>query len=258
LPRTPLPTKTKRRTHQQELAELRRQVDALRGQLHRAQRLATLGTMTAMVAHEFNNILTPIINYAQLAQRDPKMVDKAVTRAAEGGQRASEICQAILGLAREQATDPAEVNLRDLIDQTLSAMAREPQKDGIDLTVDVEDDLTVHAARAGVQQVLLNLLMNARSAVLTRPAPRQVRITARRRDGQVELRVADNGPGIAPSDLSSIFQPFFSTKERDPQRGDGHGLGLTICREIVESMGGRIAADSPPRAGATFRVTLPE
>ncbi len=79
-----------------KVKELQAQVDALRGELRRAQRLAAVGTMTAMVAHEFNNILTPIINYAQLAKNNPKMVPKAIARASEGGLRATEICKAIL------------------------------------------------------------------------------------------------------------------------------------------------------------------
>ena len=106
----------------------------LREQLTVLQRRATIGTLTAMVAHEFNNILTPVINYAQLARTNPEMTDKALTRAADGGLRATGICQAILGLSRGEEDPLAEVDVAALIAETVTAMGRDPQRDGIELS----------------------------------------------------------------------------------------------------------------------------
>jgi signal transduction histidine kinase len=244
-------------SHAARMARLEAEVEGLREELRRAQRLATVGTMTAMVAHEFNNILTPIINYAQLARDNPKMVPKAIARASEGGLRATEICKAILGLTREQPTEPREECLLELIRATLSAMARDPKRDAIDLKVDVSQDMTLKTRRAEMQQVLMNLLLNARRAVLARPAPRRIEIGASRVGDSVTIRIEDNGVGIPPENLERIFQPFFTTNGHENAISPGHGLGLTLCREIVESMNGRIGVTSQPGQGAAFCIHLP-
>jgi signal transduction histidine kinase len=242
-------------THQEQLARLSAEVQALRAQLKQAQRLATVGTMTAMVAHEFNNILTPIINYARLAQKNPALVTKAVNHAADGGQRATDICKALLGTLRGEAGKSAEINVSELLAGTLTAMAREPKKDGIELVCDVPADLQMLTRRVELQQVLLNLIMNARSAVTARSGLRRIEISARRSGQGVAFRVADNGVGIPPEHLEKIFEPFFTTKAASAQ--DGHGLGLAVCREIVTSLGGDISVESSLGIGTTFTVRLP-
>ena len=194
---------------QDQLAKLQAQVAALQDQLKHAQRLATLGTMAAMVAHEFNNILTPIINYAQMARRNPSLATKAVDRAADGGERATTICRALLGMTREQGAEKETVRLADLVRQTLQAMARPPERDMIDLTIDVPDDLTIDTRRIELQQVLLNLLLNARTAVLKRGDPRSIHVWAGGGADGVQLHVRDNGQGIAPEHRRHIFQAFF-------------------------------------------------
>jgi len=110
-----------------KLAELQAEVAALHEELRRAQRLAMVGTMTAMVVHEFNNILTTIINYARMAEKDPEMVDKAITGASTGGQRATEICQALLGIVdAQQNKPPTQQSIAEMTREILSAMARSP------------------------------------------------------------------------------------------------------------------------------------
>lgn len=240
----------------EQLERLRREVDALRQQLRRAQRLATVGTMTAMVAHEFNNILTPIINYAQLAQSNPALSGKAIARAADGGRRASHICQAILGISRQDEA-PREAGLRELIDETLAAMARDPKKDGIELVVQVPANLALCTRRVEFQQVLLNLLINARRAVLDKAPPRRIEILGAKKAGRVALQVADTGVGIPPENLDKIFQPFFTTQQSPDKNSRGHGLGLAICKDIVTSLGGEITVRSKLGKGSTFTVLLP-
>ena len=242
-------------SHEEQLRQAMAEVQALREQLRRAQRLATMGTMTAMVAHEFNNILTPIINYAQMAQSNPKLADKAIAKAADGGQRASLICKALLGMTHDSPTCEA-VNVAGLVRDTLAAMARDLAKDCIDLEMAVPEDLSVDARKVELQQVMLNLIMNARSAVIARTGSRCIRIEAARHADAVEIHVGDNGCGIDPEVLPRIFEPFFSTKSIEADDG-GHGLGLTICQEIVASMNGQISVHSQAGQGARFTVRLP-
>jgi signal transduction histidine kinase len=250
-------SRTPTRTHRQKLQGLRSEVLALRRQLRAAQRLATVGTMTAMVSHELNNILTPVANYAQMAQKNPALSDKAIARAAEGGQRATSICRAILDVAVEGPPEQTAVNILEVTDGALAAMARDPAKDGITLDIDVPADLTVRARRTELQQVMLNLILNARSAVLEVPGPRRIDISARRHGRQVVLAVADNGSGIDPRHRDKLFEPFFTTKPRAADGSSGYGLGLAFCRHAVEAMGGKITAYTAPGGGATFTIRLP-
>ena len=245
------------RKKQSELARLKAQVDALQSELQRARQLATLGTMTAMVAHEWNNLLTSIVNYARLARKNPKLVGKAIDRAEQDGQRATDICQAILGLAGSQPRDFTEVHVGDLLVETLAAMARDPAKDSIDLQVEIPDDLTLRTLRVHLQHIVLNLLINARAAVLQQTGLRTIRLSAWSEDGEVFIRVADNGVGIAEEDLPRIFEAFFTTKAGRPDESGGHGLGLCVCREIAEALGGEIGVRSELGEGTTFTVRLP-
>ena len=244
-------------THEDKVAALTAEVEALRRQLRHTQRLAAVGTMTAMVAHEFNNILTPIINYAQLAKSNPAMTEKAIARAFEGGERASEICNALLGLTRDQPIVLREENLADLIDEVLAAMARPPQRDNIELVMNIPRDLTIVTRRRELQQVFLNLIINARAALLKKPGPRRIEFDAGPDGTVLAIDVRDNGPGIDPAIIDQIFEPFFSTCPESEDQSEGHGLGLAICREILSSMGGEITVAPTSAQGATFTVRLP-
>jgi len=180
-----------------ELTRLAAENQALRRQLRRAQSLATVGTITGMIVHEFNNILTPIINYAQLAAGgDEEMVRKAITKASEGGQRAVDICTALLGLLREDAAEPVQAPVAELVEQSLLATGRNLAKDGIDLHLDVPPDLTVTTRPSEIKQVLVNLLLNARSAILSKGRRGLISISAARQGRRVLLSVSDTGTGM--------------------------------------------------------------
>jgi len=245
------------RSRSEQVAHLRAEVDSLRDQLNHAHRLATVGTMTAMIAHEFNNILTPIINYARMAQSNPSLVGKALAHAADGGRRASEICNALLGLTVKGDQEIRTVRLAELIDKTLDAMARNPAKDGIDFKTNVPADLTISTRPVEFQQVLANLLINARTAVLRTTGPRRIEVSARTDGGQIAVTVADTGIGIAPEDQADIFEPFYSTTPAGVGSGQGRGLGLAFCRKIIEELGGRITVQSAPGRGSAFTIHLP-
>jgi len=244
-------------TSRKQLDQLREEVRSLRDQLRRSQRLAAMGTMAAMVVHEFNNILTPITNYAEMARSEPRFTRKALDRAAEGGRRATRICEAILDIARGHRGPAADVNVADLISETILAMGREPKKDGIEVTFRAPADLTVETRKVELQQILLNLLLNARTALLGRPTPRRLEIVAEQTADHVVIRVCDNGVGIAPEHLDRIFEPFFTAAEAAEGHPEGTGLGLAICREIAAALGGRIIAESEHGCGATFTLHLP-
>ena len=209
--------------------------------------------MAAMVVHEFNNILTPMYNYARLAAGgDEKMRDKAIRHAMEGSARAAAICRSLLDLAGTEAQTPQKVSLAELLDETLTAMGRDFSKDGIRLLTKVPARLTIATRPAELKQVLLNLLLNARVAVMDKGRGQSISITADRINGSVILRVADTGVGIAPEIRKRIFEPFFTTHS-----GSGTGLGLAVCRQIVKSMKGRLTVRSQVGKGTVFTISLP-
>jgi signal transduction histidine kinase len=245
-----------------QLAELQRQLDALRDQLTESQRLATIGTIAAVIAHEFNNLLTPIISYSQIGLQsaksgspDMELVCKALAKAFAGAEKAGKICTAMLGLARGE-TALSKVSVQSLVDETLMVLARDPQKDGIALRVQVQPDLWINGDSVQIEQVLLNLLINARQAMLGKGGSLTVKAAV---DGaEVRIQVIDTGPGIPENLLPKIFQPFFTTKgtaRKDESKGTG--LGLAICKDIIEHHKGRIAVESQVGRGTTFSVYLP-
>jgi len=236
-----------------ETSYLEDEVRSLQAQLARTQRLATVGAVTAMVAHEFNNILTPVLNYAQLACKgDETMREKAIHYALEGSMRATAICQALLDIAKNNHQSVRKVNLADLVNETLTTMGRDLKKDGITLINKVPASLTMTLHPVKLKQVLLNLILNARSAVLEKGGVKTISISAVRNNDTVRIRLADTGVGIKPENMKRIFEPFFTTKQ-----DNGTGLGLTISKQIVESMHGRLTVRSQPGKGTVFTITLP-
>jgi signal transduction histidine kinase len=249
------------------LAAAQQQLDALRQQVTDSQRLATIGTIAAVIAHEFNNILTPIVSYAQYALSsaqsdtpDMELIRKALTKSFQGSSKAGKICTSMLALARGEST-PGVVPVQQLVDEALLVLARDPQKDGIALRVQVQQDLLVSVDPIQLEQVLLNLLINARQAMLGRGGSLTIKAVGLEEEGvptEARLQVIDTGPGIPEKVLPKIFQPFFTTKGT-ARRGEakGTGLGLAICREIVEHHRGRIEVQSAVGRGTTFTIYLP-
>ena len=249
-------------------AELRQQIQHLRQQLTEAQRLATIGTISAIIAHEFNNLLTPILSYSQIAlsgiekgKPDDELIKKALTKSYNSADKAGKICASMLGLARgESSFQP--VSIQKLVDEVLLVMARDPQKDGLALRVQVQPDLCIHADPIQLEQVLLNLLINARHAMSGRAGSLTIKAHNLSNESQIRVQVIDTGPGIPEQLLPKIFQPFFTTKNTGstPKRGEskGTGLGLAICKEIVEHHKGRIEVESTIGKGTTFSIILPK
>ncbi len=242
------------------------QLDGLEGrllqlqhQVEQLQRLASLGTMAAMLAHEFNNALTPILSYCQYAlQRgEPELMRTAVEKSFKNARRLGHLCERVLGMATDDQMGPTDTLILPLVRDAVECLGRDLEKDNIVLSLDVPDDLTARVTAGSLQQVLFNLVINARQAMLDRPG--NLRIAAwRTDDGKVSINIADTGQGIKPEHLDKIFEPFFTTKQHE-SRADrqGIGLGLHICRQLMEEQGGTIEAESKPGKGATFTLTLP-
>ena len=238
------------------VAELSAEVASLREQLARTQRLATVGTMASMLVHEFNNLLTPIVSYAEMAQQSPLLLEKAVDKAYHSGHQAKTICDAMLRMSRGHVGDPVESSVHAIILDALSTIPRSLDRDRIDLSVSVPEGMMIRTRPAELQQVLLNLILNARRSVLAQRDPMSISIQAVRSGNACAISIRDNGGGIEAENLQRIFDPFFSTT--DAAKGDGGtGLGLAVCKQIVESLGGSIRVASSPGEGATFTLTMP-
>lgn len=246
-----------------QLSHAQMQLEALSEQLTESQRLAAIGTIAAVIAHEFNNILTPMISYSQYAlssaeseSPDLMLIRKALGKSFAASTKAGKICNSMLSLARGE-TSFGLVKVQTLVDETLAVLARDPQKDGIALRVQVQPDLCVEGDQIQLEQVLLNLLINARQAMLGKAGSLTVK-AGLADNGQMRIQVIDTGPGIPEKLLPRIFQPFFTTKGT-VRRGEpkGTGLGLSICKDIVEHHHGRIDVQSEVGKGTTFSIYLP-
>jgi len=232
---------------------------ALETQLVQSEKLAAVGQLVSGVAHELNNPLTSIAGLSEflLEQKELGKKDRGHLQVIqEQAERAGRIVRNLLTFARKGAAERVPVDLNDVIRRTLSLMAYDLKLKDVKVERELSGALPeVLGDRHGLQQVVLNLVSNAAHAVSENPRERSREVTVSTWfDGQVHLRVADNGPGIPEDLLPSVFTPFFTTKEP----GKGTGLGLSITYSIVESHGGQITIEPRgPRGGAAFRVDLP-
>ena len=242
--------------------------------LRRSERMASLGTLLAGVAHEINNPLAAVAGFAQLLLRSAlKEEDRAaVETISHEASRAGKIVRDLLTLAREQERDRREpVRLNDVARHVVSAQRYAMETRGIRCVLELDPaDPVVLGDRAQLEQVALNLVVNARQAIEdmidasedargARPggapatAPPRVGVRTRAPDGEVLLVGQDDGPGIPADALPRIFDPFFTTKPE----GHGTGLGLSVVDGIVTEHAGAIEAESPPEGGTCFTVRLP-
>jgi PAS domain S-box-containing protein len=251
-----------------KLAEERRL--RLEAQLRQAQRMEAIGQLTGGIAHDFNNLLTGIMGYVSLAaERETVIADRRLAgylaQAQRSCERARDLIQQMLMFSRGQRGSPRPVALARLVEETVAAL-RPTLPAPLDLRVAVAEDLpAVRVDPLQVEQVLLNLVINARDACKGTGTV-QVGLRPARVDGLacsgcrgsvdgdwVELVVNDSGPGIPPAVIERIFEPFFSTKES----GKGTGMGLAIVHGIVHEHGGHVLVEDAPGGGARFRVLWP-
>ncbi|MCF7957087.1 MAG: ATP-binding protein [Phycisphaerae bacterium] len=251
----------KRQNIHQKLRDNEEKIDQLQVQMTTIQKMAAMGTMSCIAAHEFNNLLVPIINYSELALKHPedtKLVCKTLEKVIQHGNRAAAIIASMLNTGRDNDKDLESVNLTDLIEDCFLTLARDMKKDNITISMKVDPDLSVTAVKGQLHQVILNLLINARQAMLERGGKLTIE-ACRHSDAKVEIKITDTGCGIPSENLNKIFEPFFTTKKNSthPDK-QGTGLGLLACSNIIENHGGTLGVTSEPGCGSTFTITLPQ
>ncbi len=245
-----------------DLTEARQKDDALhkfRRQVWHTDRVASTGAISASLAHEICQPLSAILNNAQAGLRflDHEQVDLEEMREifqdiVRDDKRAGTIINGLRAMLQQQETPYADIDLAQSIEEVLDLLHSELVRHGVDVERSLETNLTVRANKTQIQQVLLNLIINAQEAMTDRPdGERRLRIRATRADSKARVSVSDTGHGIAEDMLDRIFEGFYTTK---PQ---GLGVGLEVCRSIMESHQGAIWAEANADRGASFHFMLP-
>ncbi len=235
----------------------------IEAQLRQQQKLESIGTLASGVAHEINNPLMGIINYAELIADE--VADDSIKPYTDGivkeGNRVATIVRNLLSFARQEKESHSPADLKDIIDNSLNLVTAILRKDQITIDVDVPEDLPMVKCRSQrIQQVVINLLTNAHDALNERypgyDENKILRITARPFENEgktwVRMTIEDRGPGIPEELLERIFDPFFTTKPRD----EGTGLGLSVSFGIVREHKGRLWVESDPGEHTRFHMDL--
>jgi PAS domain S-box-containing protein len=238
-------------------SELRRSRD----ELAHVMRIATMGELSASLAHELNQPLTAILSNAQAAQRflsnkpaDIEEVREILRDIVDDNTRAGEVIRRMRALVKKEAIEFSSLDLMSVIREIGLLVHSDAVLRDVRILLDVSSDLPcVRGDKVQLQQVLINLLLNAFDAIKDCPTEeREVLLRAESNGaGVVEVSVSDRGSGLSGDKLDKIFQPFYTTK------GEGLGMGLSICRSIIEAHGGRLWAENNPDRGATFSFTVP-
>jgi len=238
----------------QDLAPLKE----LETRLLHSERLAGIGQMAAGVAHELNNPLQAIITSSEMVKRrleelGEKDMARRVETAISASERIQRLARNLMGYTRPGSETVQEIELKKLVDEVLSFSGYELRRWGAEIENQVPEHLPkLKAVKDQIEQVLINILTNA-SYACGEKGGGKIRIKARARGPWLEIRVEDNGIGIAPENLGRIFDPFFTTKPREK----GTGLGLNIVQAIMERHQGKIKVKSKPGEGTVFSVLFP-
>jgi PAS domain S-box-containing protein len=225
-------------------------------QLIITDRLASVGELAAGIAHELNNPLTGVIGFAQMALDEdiPDDIKKDMQVVYNEAQRAAQVVRNLLTFAQKHAPEKQLMSINNIIDKVLELRAYEQKVNNIRVkTRFAPDPPGVRADYFQLQQVFLNIIINAEYFMIEAHNGGNLTITTERAGDIIKASFADDGPGIAEENLGHLFDPFFTTKEV----GKGTGLGLSICHGIVVEHGGRIYVESELGEGATFIVELP-
>ena len=237
-----------------------REVEGLRARLTHVGRLGTLGEMVSGIAHEVNQPLTAISNYASACRR---MVQSGTIGGEElagtldkiGAQaeRAGQVIRGLRALVRRREEQREPLDLNRLIRDVIKLIEFEVRQAGYRLSLDLAEPLPAAMGDAvQIQQVVLNLIRNGLDAMLEQARGDTLWVETGVRDGRIEICVTDSGAGLAPQAQQRLFEPFFTTK---PQ---GIGLGLSICKSIITAHRGELHGEPAPGGGARFRVRLPK
>lgn len=234
----------------EDITEFKRLLD----QTVQSEKLAEVGRLSAGIAHEINNPLAMVAYATELLKREKplsefqeEMLDKIEMEV----ERLKTLTGGLLSFSSNRETHSRVVNLNDLIHEVLKLLRFELQRKSIQLETRFGEIPVISADPNKIKQVLINLVMNAAYAM--QGQGRIVISTSLNKRDMLELQVEDDGPGMAPELQEQVFAPFFTTKPE----GEGTGLGLYICHNIIHEHGGSISLESQPGAGATFKICLP-
>jgi two-component system NtrC family sensor kinase len=238
--------------------QMMHELNSSREQLVQAGKIAAVGTLTAGIAHEINNPVNNISLIVESLVEGAGKMDEAerqrlLQEAMAQSDRVTEIVKNLLEFSRASHPRLEEASLEELVNKTARLVQNEMHLNQIAFSLDVKDQLPpLHLDKGGLQQVLLNLLLNSIQAM---PDGGEIAVTIRLADGMNEGRIdiTDTGSGILKKDLDKIFDPFYTTKKD----GEGTGLGLSVSHSIIKKHGGRIEVSSTPGEGTTFSVFLP-
>jgi len=223
---------------------------------HLASRLSTVGQMAAGICHEINNPLTTIIGYSDLLTNKnlPENMKKEMGYIREAGRRVADIVRQLLVFARNMRPTRAMVDINYIVNGTLKLREYQLRVANINVLTELAPDLPYTFADPGqIQQVFLNIVLNAETEMKSAHGQGTLLVKTERVDDTVKISFKDDGPGISEENLTSIFDPFFTTRKI----GEGTGLGLSVCHGIITEHKGRIYAKSTQNKGATFIVELP-
>lgn len=236
--------------------ELMKQLNEQTQELAHHQRLQTIGTLTSGIAHEFNNLLTPIMGYSLMALEkispEETEIYDGILEIYESSQKAKEIVSRLSDLSRKNPdTSYTQVSVDEVIRKTLDLAATvKPKPIEVRLNLNCWDQ-RIQANETQLMQMFLNLILNGFQAMGEKEG--QLSINTTFDENMVQIRIADTGCGISEETLSHIFDPFFSTKEM----GKGTGLGLAIVAQIVETHQGQIKVETVVEQGTAFLISLP-
>ncbi len=244
------------------------QLKQTESRLHHAERMESLGTLAGGIAHDFNNILSAIIGYTELSFSEAKKgapLEKNLQEVFKAGMRAKDLVKQILVFARQSDEEIKPLNVNIIANEVLK-LIRSTIPTTIDIRERIESQSVVMGNPSQVHQIFMNLCTNAAQAMEDSGGILEVVLTDIKLGDQLprefsglkpgnylKITVSDNGPGISPYIINSIFEPYFTTKEA----GEGTGMGLALTHGIVESYGGKITVDSELGKGAVFSIYLP-
>jgi signal transduction histidine kinase len=244
---------------EQSRSELEKTVDSLKttqAQLIQSEKLSAVGEFVAGVAHELNNPLATVMGFSELLKDAPvePQYRRYLDMVFKSSQRCQKIVQSLLSFSRRHQPERKPVCLNNLVEEVLEIVAYSLRTSNVEVITQLDPHLPLVLADSHqIQQVVLNIINNARQSIEGKTTEGKIKIITGVANHHVSIAIQDNGPGISKENLQRIFNPFFTTKEV----GKGTGLGLSICYGIIKEHGGNIVPSSEHGEGATFTITLP-